>query len=894
MARSPITVGPFSGGLNLFDDPTAVADNELVESINWDAGLDGSLQSRPPIGDLGLRADTMWGMTYLGSAAGWHIFTERFVIETPVEQDGGRTLAWDGGSVWRVISNSLRADAMLYFNDVIWLATTTAFDGGYWNPGGSFTAVSNMPKGNTLTEYKGRLFLGGNPTNPRRIYYSKTFAESDIWGVVNYITVSGEGGPVKQLATYYNSILIFRQRRIDTFSYSTTVSQGAIQLLVPDVGISSDYVAYEGSIYFRDDEKAYQFINNGVEQLNRKVPFVTDSGLSDGDGRVSRLGNRIVFYYTGSMYVYNTLTRTWSTWYTDRGNLQPFADHGDGRYYAMESSYFVPAPGPGGAGLYPEPLRTNYAWNGNARETTNGWNTLITSPGAGTLSRVNSSATLEGAPVGSVIRLVCTTAAPTNFYVRFGFDTNTWMMPNGNPGEQVRASAWIYQQSSNPKAMRIVAQWFDFAGNAVGSAEFSELTVTPATYTRITMLTTIPVGGIYLAVRMGMPNGVAVGDFIQATGLTVEDGATDYMRWFDGQRPPDTDAIYLARGSVSLNAQVPRAYPNLRAKLLPFADRFSAFSSPLAEDFTCEILTKNYDLQLAANFKRLFWWGVDAVVDKRFRGWALPVNGDPIETENSPRLEERRNLALNPVGLSGGDTTDWTTRTTGWTRTFPGIGARFTCTSSQTSDGRGFDIRGNARAATPGTDATWRSIPVTAGEPITASVWIGSNRPINMKLEARIHDGSGAWLGTAVIGNSGAPGSRLSVTITPPANGYLVISAVAESGVTFAISDWYEGFQLLIEKSSYAGNFFDGNTSYPAVPDLVCRWLGTPGASVSVEERIIWDVDTTRRFIKMLMSLRFRQLAFRLIFDADGTAPIKLFSLTAFVGTKETVPARAN
>ena len=42
----------------------------------------------------------------------------------------------------------------------------------------------------------------------------------------------------------------------------------------------------------------------------------------------------------------------------------------------------------------------------------------------------------------------------------------------------------------------------------------------------------------------------------------------------------------------------------------------------------------------------------------------------------------------------------------------------------------------------------------------------------------------------------------------------------------------------------------------------------------------------------MFKSLRFRQIYFKIVFDTDGSigsAPINLFTLTAYVGSKETV-----
>lgn len=638
MPRTPVTIGPFSGGLNLYDDPTAVGDNELVESINWDAGLDGSLQARPAIGDFGIRVDTKWGLTYVGSAAGWHIFTESRTIFTPLQQETGRTLAWNG-SAWRTISDTLLASAVVLFNDVIWISTINAAStAGYWTPGlsGTFTEVSNMPRGASLTEYKGRLFLGGHPTNTRRVYYSKTFAESDIWASAGYITVSGDGGSVKHIVTYFNSILIFREGRIDSFSYSTTVSQGIVSMLVPDVGISSDLIMYENSIYFRSDEKAYQFINNGVQQINRRVPFVTNSGLSDGTGRLSRVGNRIIYHYSGSMYVYNTITRTWSNWYTSRGQaLQPFVDHGDGRYYTLDSRFrsLSGLPGDGGA---PVLLRENFAWNGNVRTNTNGWNELITAGGAGTVSRVTSSFVHEGAAIGAVARLTCTTAVGTNFYLRFGYDLSTYSPVVA--GQQYVVSVLGFQQSSGSKTMNLILDWRNESNVQIGSLETFSLTMAPGTYTRMALVgVTVPAGATFVSIRIGTNSGVAVGDYIQATCVMIEKRSTDPQEWFDGSRPTDANGINEWNGPAGVIGSTSRKYENLLAKLLPLADRFSTFAplitTPITEDFTCELLTKNYDLQLSPNYKRLFWWGVDAVFSSRLRGWAIPVGGASVPSD---------------------------------------------------------------------------------------------------------------------------------------------------------------------------------------------------------------------------------------------------------------------
>src|SRR5690606_33357800 len=51
--RKSTMIGPFSRGLNTYDDPTALHDQELVEALNFDPGLDGSMRNRPPFTNTG-------------------------------------------------------------------------------------------------------------------------------------------------------------------------------------------------------------------------------------------------------------------------------------------------------------------------------------------------------------------------------------------------------------------------------------------------------------------------------------------------------------------------------------------------------------------------------------------------------------------------------------------------------------------------------------------------------------------------------------------------------------------------------------------------------------------------------------------------------------------------
>jgi hypothetical protein len=45
----------------------------------------------------------------------------------------------------------------------------------------------------------------------------------------------------------------------------------------------------------------------------------------------------------------------------------------------------------------------------------------------------------------------------------------------------------------------------------------------------------------------------------------------------------------------------------------------------VVEHFDCVLQTKNYNFELSSNFKRLFWWGVDAIFRGQVTGQAIPI-----------------------------------------------------------------------------------------------------------------------------------------------------------------------------------------------------------------------------------------------------------------------------
>lgn len=68
------------------------------------------------------------------------------------------------------------------------------------------------------------------------------------------------------------------------------------------------------------------------------------------------------------------------------------------------------------------------------------------------------------------------------------------------------------------------------------------------------------------------------------------------------------------------SASVP-AGPGREAKTLQISDSFGV----AVENFECAIQTKNYNYEIGAAYKRLFWWGIEAVFRGEVRGVANPI-----------------------------------------------------------------------------------------------------------------------------------------------------------------------------------------------------------------------------------------------------------------------------
>jgi hypothetical protein len=320
VARQPLVIGPFAGGLNTYDDPTAVKDTELVECLNWDPGLEGSLRSRPPFYDLSknLTLGTTGNPRFLGF---FYVTGGQYYL---LASDGlSTTWAYSSATAsWNVVTTNFAATAMAQFNNQAWLTAPVgaANPGGQWTPVGGFVADANMPYGDTIVSFKSRLWIspGKGNANGTRVYYSKVLGQPNFWTSPGFVDVGqGDGQDIVLLTTYYNTLVVFRTQSIYSFAFNSDPAQGNVSLLVPGIGLGSKdcLISYESYLYFMYDDKAYMFVNNNANQINLKVPFTAVSKTNITiPNSVSLFNNRAIFHYYDTMYVFSLRTNTWTRW----------------------------------------------------------------------------------------------------------------------------------------------------------------------------------------------------------------------------------------------------------------------------------------------------------------------------------------------------------------------------------------------------------------------------------------------------------------------------------------------------------------------------------------------------------------------------------------------------
>jgi hypothetical protein len=354
---SELKIGPFAGGINTWSDASAIADTELVDCVNFDIDLDGSLKSRPPVASLYnpinnsytsgtfLEASTQVLGTFVGNS-GDRIVLFQYVerIQSPDSDklflviyfiDGPN--AGTARTMTTITGSSNPFTSMTRYKNTLYL--TRSLGGGAKIDIGAlaYTDLPSMPWGSKGLIYKERLFLVGDQGyNYSRMVFSDV-GNPENFPAANFFDIRpGDGETLNDFILYQDNLILFKNSSIWVFSYDTQPQQAVLQQLHNNLGVENRWslCLYENVIYFLKYNQVYQISNFQFTRISTKIIFEDDRTLPNGTGTnwadtqwkypnwMSLVGDRLIVRFYNRLYSYCLRTRAWARWDSQDNNIK--------------------------------------------------------------------------------------------------------------------------------------------------------------------------------------------------------------------------------------------------------------------------------------------------------------------------------------------------------------------------------------------------------------------------------------------------------------------------------------------------------------------------------------------------------------------------------------------
>jgi hypothetical protein len=319
MPGQELRLGPFLGGLNLFSDPSAVADTEMVSCINFEVGIDGSLISRPPMQlgtSVGSGATSIKVLMLFTSSAG-----TQYLIGS---NSGG--VYYSTGGAWTLLGSTVQSDCAVQYNNKVWffpkIGTTNS---ATWD-GTTYTVLSTLPPASAAVIYKERAWCvpGINATtNTARLQYSLT-ADPNSWntGDATFIDIQpGDGKKLIDLTIYQDNVMLFKEESTYVLAFDSVPSSSSLKKINNNIGVSGYgcMVPFENQVYVLHHNSIYEILNYTWTKINLKLPPTAafDNTTPASTSYVlpyflTLWGDRLLFRYYRKVYSFGLRTRTWS------------------------------------------------------------------------------------------------------------------------------------------------------------------------------------------------------------------------------------------------------------------------------------------------------------------------------------------------------------------------------------------------------------------------------------------------------------------------------------------------------------------------------------------------------------------------------------------------------
>lgn len=336
MSREGLVINDFSGGLNNVIDPSLIAENEVAEIKNLTITRTGKVISRPPIvNEIAFPSGSTNSRTL-----GYYRNEEGVVFL--VWANHAKTYLYNlTAKIWTEIWTYPAEDMATYANR-LYLINSTA-GGGYWSKvSGTYqwTAVAAMPAGNQIHYTKGRIYISsrvnGNSSTIRYSELSSTALGTSIndFPITNVIDVNeGDGDQLIKIVEGNSELFLFRSNSTYrlAFSASADPSLGTLTVMSTTIGADSSRSVTIGDNFIAvlHAGTLYQFAGYNFYAFNpaNKVEFKVKPGTWTVKEAVSKLGQYLIVWHYGYMYVYDTETDLWVEWES-----------------TTEAAYFLEAP----------------------------------------------------------------------------------------------------------------------------------------------------------------------------------------------------------------------------------------------------------------------------------------------------------------------------------------------------------------------------------------------------------------------------------------------------------------------------------------------------------------------------------------------------------------------
>lgn len=374
MPGKPITIGPFSGGLNNISLAGEARDTEVVDLVNLEVTVDNALTSRPPIEAIAgstLPTTNTIGWEVLGV---YRVSTTEWYLVVTVPKDGttntdttvkaylngivgvGETIL----TIKQSVGLSNRVISMVQFKDYLYFnvnigATDTGFKWQKGDPVGG-TAIAAMPKGSVMITWKTRIWITGTgqAATGDRVWFSTINAsgpQPDTWGAQdNFDVAPGEGGFITAMIPSFNNLIIFKNDGTWRYSFPADPAKGSVDKISGNVGCAgrNAVVDFENYIYVYDQGRVYELVNSNYTQINRFVKFTEDPFSVDAvalNVEMSIVNRRLLVRYFNAVYCFSIDSKGWSQWRSNSGTPGEFIELPADSDSSVSSSFIAASRG---------------------------------------------------------------------------------------------------------------------------------------------------------------------------------------------------------------------------------------------------------------------------------------------------------------------------------------------------------------------------------------------------------------------------------------------------------------------------------------------------------------------------------------------------------------------